>query len=278
MGGLFGVCSKGDCVTDLFFGTDYHSHLGTSRGGMAVFDGEHFHRAIHNIENSPFRSKFEADIAAMEGRLGIGCISDRDPQPLVWHAKIGVFALVTVGRVNNRNQLAEQLIANDNAHFSELSGRRISDTELVASLICLRGSVAEGIAYAQSVIEGSMSLLVCTESGIYAARDRLGRTPLSIGKKEDSHCVSLESFAYINLGCKTCRELGPGEAVFVTADRITPVLPAGSRMRMCSFLWTYYGYPTSDYEGVNVEEMRYRCVKFWMSNRTPLQVKFNYNI
>jgi len=259
MGGVFGVCSENECVTDLFFGTDYHSHLGTRRGGMAVFDGNHFTRAIHNIENSPFRAKFESDLAEMAGRTGIGCISDSDPQPIILHSRIGTFAVVTVGRINNKKELAQRLVSGDNAYFAELSGGRINETELVASLICRRGSVAEGITYAQSVVEGSVTMLVCAEGGIYAARDRLGRTPLSIGKKEDGHCVSFESFAYINLGYKACYELGPGEVVFVTADKITPVAAPGKEMRMCTFLWVYYGYPTSAYEGANVEGTRYQC-------------------
>ena len=259
MGGIFGVCSKNECTTDLFFGTDYHSHLGTRRGGMAVLDGSYFNRAIHNIENSPFRSKFETDISELKGNTGVGCISDSDPQPVILHSKIGTFAVVTVGRINNKKQLAEQLILEDNAYFTEMSGGHINDTELTASLICRRDNIADGIAYAQSVIDGSMTVLVCADGGIYAARDKLGRTPLSIGEKDDGHCVSFESFAYINLGYKTCHELGPGEIVFITADKITPVLKPGNEMRMCSFLWTYYGYPTSDYEGANVEEMRYRC-------------------
>ena len=259
MGGIFGVCSKSECVTDLFFGTDYHSHLGTRRGGLAVYDGRHFCRAIHNIENSPFRAKFEPDIPELRGYAGIGCISDSDPQPVILHSKIGTFAVVTVGRINNKTQLADRLIADDNAYFTESGGGRINDTELVASLICRKDNIVDGIAYAQGVIEGSMTMLVCKDGGIYAARDRLGRTPLSVGIRDDSHCVSFESFAYINLGYRPCLELGPGEVVFVTADRVTPVSKPGNEMRMCSFLWAYYGYPTSDYEGVNVEEMRYRC-------------------
>ena len=259
MGGIFGVCSENECVNDLFFGTDYHSHLGTRRGGMAVFDGRHFTRAIHNIENAPFRSKFESDLKEMTGKTGIGCISDSDPQPIILHSRIGTFAVVTVGRINNKAELAGQLVSGDNAYFSELSGGRINETELVASLICRKSSIAEGIAYAQSVVEGSVTMLVCAEGGIYAARDRLGRTPLSVGKKEDGHCVSFESFAYINLGYKACYELGPGEVVFVTADKVTPVAAPGTEMRMCAFLWVYYGYPTSEYEGANVEGTRYRC-------------------
>jgi len=259
MGGVFGVCSKNECVNDLFFGTDYHSHLGTSRGGMAVFDGQSFSRAIHNIENSPFRSKFEPDIPDMHGYVGIGCISDMYPQPIIIYTKIGTFAVVTVGRINNKEELTEQLISSDNAYFTELSGGRVNDTEIVASLISRKNSIVEGITYAQSVIEGSMTMLVCADNGIYAARDSLGRTPLSVGIGDGGHCVSFESFAYINLGYRSCYELGPGEVAFITADEITPVVKPGSKMRMCSFLWTYYGFPTSDYEGVNVEEMRYRC-------------------
>jgi len=244
---------------DLFFGTDYHSHLGTRRGGMAVYDGQHFYRAIHNIENSPFRAKFEANIPELVGNIGIGCISDSDPQPIILYSKIGTFAIVTVGRINNKKHLSEQLISDGNAYFTELSGSRINDTELVASLICRKDNVTDGIAYAQSVIDGSMTMLVCADGGIYAARDRLGRTPLSIGMKNNGHCISFESFAYINLGYNACYELGPGEVVFVTADKITSVRKKSDEMRMCSFLWTYFGYPTSDYEGINVEEMRYNC-------------------
>ena len=259
MGGIFGVCSQNECVTDLFFGTDYHSHLGTLRGGMAVYDGRHFYRAIHNIENSPFRTKFESDIPDLKGNVGIGCISDSGPQPVILHSRIGTFAVVTVGRINNKNKLVEQLIQADNVYFSELSGGKISETELVASLICKKDNIVDGIVYAQSVIEGSLTMLVCSEGKLYAARDKLGRTPLSIGKKEDGHCVSFESFAYLNLGYKACYELGAGEVVMVTADKIKTVIKRGDEMRMCAFMWTYYGYPTSNYEGVNVEQMRYRC-------------------
>lgn len=259
MGGIFGVCSKNECVKDLFFGTDYHSHLGTYRGGMAVFDGNYFKCAIHNIENSPFRTKFEPDIKDMRGFAGIGCISDSDPQPIVLHSKIGIFAVVTVGRINNKKLLAKRLISDDNAYFTGLDGGGINETELTASLICRRDNIASGIAYAQSVIEGSMTMLVCADGGIYAARDKLGRTPLSVGKGDDGFCVSFESFAYINLGYKAVHELGPGEVVFITANKIKTIFKPGIEMRMCSFLWTYYGYPTSDYESVNIEEMRYRC-------------------
>jgi len=259
MGGVFGVCSRKACVVDLFFGTDYHSHLGNRLGGLAVFDGEHFHRAIHTIENSPFRTKFESCLSVFKGSVGVGCISDSDPQPVVLQSKIGHFAVVTVGRINNSKQLSEQLISEVNAYFSETRGGRVNDTELVAALICRKDNILDGIAYAQSVIDGSMTMLVCADGGVYAARDKLGRTPLSIGKRVDGHCVSFESFAYLNIGYKTCYELGPGEVVFVSADMLVQIIEPGSEMRLCAFLWTYFGYPTSDYEGINVEEMRYRC-------------------
>jgi amidophosphoribosyltransferase len=259
MGGIFGVCSHDDCVTDLFFGTDYHSHLGTHRGGMAVYDGKSYTRAIHNIQNSPFRTKFENDLLEMKGHTGIGCISDSNPQPMILNAKIGTLAIVTVGRINNKDELARRLISQDNAYFTAMSGGSINDTELVACLLCRRDNIPDGILYAQSQIEGSMTMLICADGGLYAARDKWGRTPLSIGKKDNGYCASLESFAYINLGYKPCRELGPGEVVFVSADKLTPVFEPRETMKMCVFMWMYYGFPTSDYEGVNVEQMRYAC-------------------
>ena len=259
MGGVFGVCSRNECVTDLFFGTDYHSHLGSHRGGMATYNGQFFSRSIHDIENAPFRTKFESDIPSLSGNIGIGCISDNFPQPIILHSKIGTFAVVTVGQINNKKELVNKVISADNAYFTELSGGEINDTELAASLVCRKNSIAEGIAYTQGLVDGSLTMLVCADGGIYAARDKYGRTPLSIGIKDDGHCISFESFAYINLGYKTCYELGPGEVVFVSAEKITPIIPKGEEMKVCSFLWTYYGYPTSTYEGVNVEEMRNRC-------------------
>ena len=262
MGGIFGVCSQVDCVTDLFFGTDYHSHLGTRRGGMAVFDGKHYNRAIHNIENSPFRTKFDSDISEMEGPVGIGCISDSNPQPIVINTRIGSFAVVTVGRINNKTELARELMSKDNVHFAETSGGIVNDTELVATLISRKDNVPEGIAYAQKRIEGSMTMLVSADGGLYAARDKFGRTPLSIGKKssgENGYCASMESFAYINLGYNAYHELGAGEVVFITADTMTSVSKPHDDMKICTFMWMYYGFPTSDYEGVNVEEMRYNC-------------------
>ena len=262
MGGIFGLCSHGECASDLFFGTDYHSHLGVRRGGMAVFDGKYYARAIHNIENSPFRTKFETDILEMRGHVGIGCISDSDPQPVIINSRIGTLAVVTVGRINNKDELAGQLISEDNAYFTEMSGGSINDTELVASLICRKDNIPEGIKYAQSRIEGSMTMIIAADGGLYAARDKWGRTPLFIGKRdngESGYCASLESFAYINLGYRTCHELGPGETVFLTADKMTPVYEPLKEMKMCTFLWLYYGFPTSDYEGVNAEVMRYKC-------------------
>lgn len=259
MGGFFGVASKNDCVLELFYGIDYHSHLGTRRGGMAVCGDNGFQRAIHNIENSPFRTKFDRDVGEMKGNLGIGCISDYEPQPLLIQSHLGSFAITTVGKINNMDKLLAYVYESGNAHFQEMSGGQVNATELVASLICKKDSIVEGIRFVQEIVDGSMTVLIMTEEGLYAARDRYGRTPLVIGKKQDAYCVSFESFAYINLGFEDYKELGPAEIVFVTPDEVKTVAPAGEEMRICSFLWVYYGYPTSSYEGVNVEEMRYKC-------------------
>jgi amidophosphoribosyltransferase len=259
MGGFFGVASKNDCVFDLFFGTDYHSHLGTKRGGMAVYGEKGFNRAIHNIQNSPFRTKFERDVDEMEGKLGIGCISDVDPQPLIVRSHLGNFAITTVGRINNVDELVKKSFTEGTTHFLEMSGGDINATELCAALINRKDSIVEGIRYAQELIEGSMSMLVLTSEGLYAARDRFGRTPVIIGKKQDAHCASFESFAFLNLGYETERELGPGEIVFLTPESALTVAPPLEKMKICTFLWAYYGYPPSVYEGVNVEQMRYRC-------------------
>ena len=260
MGGFFGVASKQDCVLELFYGVDYHSHLGTRRGGMAVYGEDGFYRAIHNIENSPFRTKFDRDVAEMKGYLGIGCISDYDPQPLLIQSHLGSFAITTVGKVNNYEELLKGLFEKDHSHFQEMTNGQINVTELVAALICEKDSIAEGIKYVQDVVDGSMTMLVMTKEGIYGARDRYGRTPLVIGKKDDSYCLSFESHAYINLGYTDYKELGPCEVVYVTPDGVEEIRPArNGKMKICSFLWVYYGYPTSAYEGVNVEEMRYRC-------------------
>lgn len=259
MGGFFGVASKEDCVLELFYGVDYHSHLGTRRGGMATYGEEGFNRAIHNIENSPFRTKFDRDVGEMKGNLGIGCISDFEPQPLLFGSKIGSFALTFVGKVNNSEELLENLYQNSNAHFQEMTTGNVNVTELIAALICEKDSFVEGIRYVQEIVEGSLTLMLMTKEGIYAARDRMGRTPLVIGHKKDAYCLSFESHAYINLGYKDYKELGPGEIVYVTPESVETLAEPGNEMKICSFLWVYYGYPTSGYEGVNVEEMRYRC-------------------
>ena len=259
MGGFFGVAAKRDCVLELFYGTDYHSHLGTRRGGMAVYGADGFDRAIHNIENSPFRTKFDKDVGNMKGHLGIGCISDYEPQPLLIQSHLGSFAITIVGKINNQEALLKELYKDGHAHFQEMTSGQVNATELVSALICKKATLVEGIQYVQELVDGSMTMLVMTRNGIYAARDRWGRTPVVIGQKEDAYCVSFESFAYINLGYEDYKELGPGEIVLVTPDGVEPLVAPRKEMRICSFLWVYYGYPTSSYEGVNVEEMRYRC-------------------
>lgn len=259
MGGFFAVASKESCVTDLFYGTDYHSHLGTRRGGMAVYGENGFSRAIHNIQNSPFRTKFERDVDELEGNLGIGCISDFEPQPLLVHSHLGSFAITTVGRINNTDELVKECYKSGHTHFLEMSGGTVNPTEITAALINQKSSLVEGLRFAQEKIDGSMSILLLTSTGIYAARDRLGRTPIILGKKDGAYCASFESFAYLNLGYEDYKELGPAEIVFITPDGVETVSPAGNEMKICSFLWVYYGYPTSCYEGVNVEQMRYDC-------------------
>lgn len=259
MGGLFGVASKEDCVLELFYGVDYHSHLGTRRGGMATHGADGFNRAIHNIENSPFRTKFDRDVGEMKGNLGIGCISDFEPQPLLIQSHLGSFAITTVGKINNQEELLRQVYRDGHSHFQEMSSGQINATELVASLICKRPTIVEGIQYVQEIVDGSMTMLLMTKDGLYAARDRYGRTPLVIGHKEGAYCVSFESFAYINLGYQDYKELGPAEIAFITPEGVETLAGPGQEMKICSFLWVYYGYPTSSYEGVNVEEMRYKC-------------------
>ena len=259
MGGFFGVASKKDCVLELFYGVDYHSHLGTRRGGMATYGEDGFNRAIHNIENSPFRTKFDRDVGEMKGNLGIGCISDFEPQPLLICSKLGSFAITTVGKVNNYDDLLSQLYNNTHSHFQEMTNGQVNVTELIAALICEKDSIVEGIEYVQDIVEGSMTLLLMTKDGIYAARDRYGRTPLVVGHKEDAYCVSVESHAYINLGYTDYKELGPSEIAYITPEGIETLRAPREEMKICSFLWVYYGYPTSSYEGVNVEEMRYKC-------------------
>ncbi len=259
MGGFFAVASKESCIMDLFFGTDYHSHLGTKRGGMAVYGPKGFDRSIHNIQNSPFRTKFERDVEELEGNLGIGCISDFEPQPLLVHSHLGSFAITTVGRINNVDELVKECFESGHTHFLEMSGGSINPTEITAALINQKATIAEGLANVQEKVEGSMTVLVLTPEGIYASRDRLGRTPVIIGKKDNAFCASFESFAYLNLGYQDYKELGPGEIVYITPDKVETLKEPGEEMKICSFLWVYYGYPTSTYEGINVEKMRYDC-------------------
>lgn len=260
MGGFFGVAAKEDCVFDLFFGTDYHSHLGTRRAGMAVYDKEKgYDRAIHNIENSPFRTKFDKDVNSMKGQLGIGCISDYEPQPLIVRSHHGTYAISTVGKINNMDMILEELFAKSHSHFLEMSGGDINATELVAAIINQKDNLVEGIRYAQELIDGSMTILLLTPKGIYAARDRMGRTPVAIGKKEGAYCAAFESFSYLNLGYTPERELGPGEIVVVTPEGVRTLVAPGKDMKICTFLWVYYGYPSSSYEGISVEQMRYNC-------------------
>ena len=259
MGGLFGVAAKQECVLDLFYGTDYHSHLGTRRGGMAVLNGDGFTRSIHNIENSPFRTKFEDDLAKFHGSTGIGCISNAASQPLIIGSHLGTFAIATTGRLINKAELVDRLFRQRTTHFSEMSGGKINSTELVATLINRQESFVQGIHSAQQAIEGACSMLLLTGQGIIASRDRLGRTPLIIGKKADSHCVGVETCAFPNLGYEPVYELGPGEIVRLTADGVEQLQPPGKQLQICAFLWIYYGYPASTYEGRNVEQVRNRC-------------------
>ena len=259
MGGFFGAISRRDCVLDIFFGVDYHSHLGTRRGGMVVYGGDGtFQRQIHNIENTPFRTKFERDLKEFHGRSGIGCISDTDPQPLLVRSHLGLYAITTVGIINNAEELVEKYFDDHGHQFMAMSSGKINSTELTAALINQKDSLAEGIRYAQEVINGSATILVLTPECIVAARDKLGRLPVLIGKDKEGCCVSFESFAYHKLGYTDAYELGPGEIVEITAEGFRTLVPAGEKMRICAFLWTYYGYPNSNYEGVNVEVMRYR--------------------
>jgi amidophosphoribosyltransferase len=259
MGGAFGVVSKEDCVLDLFYGTDFHSHLGTRRGGLAVLNSKNFSRFIHNIENAQFRSKFDDDISKMNGQLGIGCISDTEDQPLIIGSHLGSYAIVTVGRINNTTEIVEKAFEKRTAHFAETTGEGFNPTEVIASIINTGETIVEGIRRAQELIDGSCSLLLLTEEGIYAGRDRLGRTPLIIGEKDGSYCVTLETSAFPNLGYRFKHELGPGEIVLITPDGIELKTPPGDELRICAFLWIYFGYPSSTYEGRNVEEVRNRC-------------------
>ncbi len=258
MGGLFGCASKDDCLRDLFYGTDYHSHLGTKRGGLAVQNSKDFSRSIHNIENDYFRSKFEPDLPSLHGHKGIGIISDHDPQPLIIGSHLGTFAIATVSKINNIEELAADAFKNKR-HFSEMSGGETSPTELVAMLICAKDTFETGIQHVQETIKGSCSMLLLTDSGIYAARDKLGRTPIAIGKKDGAFAAASESCAFPNLGYEIDKYLGPGEIVRITAEGCEQRKPPHDQMQICAFLWVYYGYPATSYEGINVEATRNRC-------------------
>ncbi len=259
MGGFFGVASSEDCVFDLFFGVDYHSHLGTRRGGMTVYGKNGFNRAIHNIENAPFRTKFDKEVEHMSGWYGIGCISDYEAQPLIIRSHHGTYAITTVGKINNMDGLQQMLFDQGHVHFQEMSTGEINATELIAALINTKANLIEGIRFVQEVVDGSLSLLLVNQAGIYAARDRLGRTPVVVGKKEEGFCVSFENFAYKNLGYSDYKELGPGEIVVLTEKNCITLAQPGKDMKICTFLWVYYGYPASSYEGTSVEQMRYNC-------------------
>lgn len=258
MGGVIGFAKKNDCVMDLFFGTDYHSHLGTKRGGLCVLEKDGFNRSIHNIENAPFRSKFEEDIEEMEGNMGIGAISDGDPQPLTVYSRHGDFAITTVGRINNKEEIIAELLKDRPSQFMAMSHGKINNTELVAAIVSTGRDIIDGIRKVQEKVDGSVTMLILTEEGLYAARDKYGRTPLIIGESEEGFCAASESFAFINLGYEYKRELGPAEIAFITAEKEETVGEAQEGMRICSFLWTYFGYPTSVYEGKNVELVRNR--------------------
>ncbi|MBQ9140098.1 MAG: amidophosphoribosyltransferase, partial [Ruminococcus sp.] len=260
MGGFFGVVSKRDAISDVFFGTDYHSHLGTKRGGMAAYDPEiGLQRDIHNIENSPFRTKFDKIFDEMKGNSAIGCISDSHPQPLLIRSNIGTYAISIIGAINNDEELCEKYLLTNGGHFGVMTGGKVNSVELVASLINHKKDFCEGIKFAQEVIDGSASILILKNDGtLIAARDRLGRLPIIIGKNSDGYSVSFESFAFEKLGYEMEKELGPGEIVQLTPDSMTQLSPPGAEMRICAFLWTYYGYSTSTYEDINVEVMRYK--------------------
>ena len=259
MGGFFGAVSRKNCILDVFFGVDYHSHLGTRRGGMAFYDRElGFQRQIHSIENTPFRTKFEGDLPKFSGNAGIGCISDTDPQPLLVRSHLGMFAISTVGIINNAEQLVQATFSGPGHQFMAMSSGKVNTTELTAALINQKDNLIDGIRHAQAVIDGSCTILLLTKDGIIAARDRVGRLPVLVGRNEDGCCVSFESFAYHKLGYQDSYELGPGEIVKITPDGVEQLSPPGEKMKICAFLWTYYGYPNSNYEGINVEVMRYR--------------------
>ena len=260
MGGFFGAAAEHNCISDVFFGTDYHSHLGTRRGGMTAYSPEKgFQRSIHSIENSPFRTKFESDVDAMEGNLCIGSISDTDPQPILLKSRLGTYAVCNIGIINNAEELCNELLSNSSASFEAMSSGKVNSSTLIGGLIAQRDNIVDGIKYAQEKIKGTMSLLILTEDGIIAARDKNGRLPIIIGRRDDGYCVSFESFAFQKLGYAIYREMLPGEIVKITSKR-AEVLSEGhiNDLKICTFLWTYYGYPNSVYEGVTVETMRTR--------------------
>ena len=259
MGGFFGIASKSDCVMKLFFGVDYHSHLGTRRGGMALYGEEGFQRVIHNIQNAPFRTKFDADLDNLKGNIGIGCISDNEAQPLLINSILGSYAISTVGKINNLDELRDECFKNGRVQFIEMNKGLINPTEMVAALINQKPTIVEGLKYAQEKIKGSMSILLLFPDRIYAARDKYGRTPIIVGKSKSGYCVTFESSAYQNLGFTYVKDLGPGEIVSITSKELVVESSPNKCMKMCSFLWTYYGYPTATYEGRNVEVMRYKC-------------------
>lgn len=259
MGGFFATASKENCIFDLFYGVDYHSHLGTRRAGMAVYSDEYgFDKAIHNIENAPFRTKFKKEANEMFGNLGIGCISDFEAQPILVRSHHGTFAITTVGKINNADEIVDEIIKS-NTHFFEMQNGDINPTELVAAIINQKENFIDGIRYAQEIVEGSLSMLILKDNGIFCARDKMGRTPIVIGKKDTGYCASFESFAYLNLGYEDYKELGAGEVVVMTADGVKTLIAPGKDMKICTFLWIYYGYPSSSYEGISVEKMRYNC-------------------
>ncbi len=270
MGGFFGVASKENCTFDLFFGTDYHSHLGTRRAGMAVYGEKGFSKAIHSIEGSPFRTKFEKELGDLEGHYGIGCISDFEAQPVLVRSHHGTFAISTISKINNADEIVNEIL-DGNTHFFEMSNGEINPTELVAAMINQKENFIDGIKYALDKVDGSLSLLILTPKGIYAARDRLGRTPVVLGKKDGARCACFESFSYLNLGYEDDRELGPGEVVVFDENQVKTLVAPGDQMRICTFLWVYYGYPSASYEGVSVEKMRYNCGRF-LAKRDNVEV------
>ena len=279
MGGFFGVVSRKNCKYDVFFGTDYHSHLGTKRGGIAFFDEEKgFQRQIHNIENTPFRTKFESDLAKMNGTIGVGCISDSDPQPLLVRSHLGMYAVANVGRINNAEKIVSEIFEKPGHYFMAMSSGKVNDAELIAMLVNRFDNLVDGIRYVQEVVEGSITILLLTPDGLIAARDKLGRLPVLVGRNLEGCCVSMESFAYHKLGYQDYYELGPGEIVKITADGVQQLSAPGDKMKICAFLWTYYGYPNSNYEGRNVEVMRCRngeiMAKAEMENGTMPDVDY----